>query len=63
MPAFVVPAFKAVHAENMTGVGEYAMIWNILHYPAGVVPVTEVKEGEDQVYEDGFNDMVTKMIR
>jgi len=24
------------------------MIFNLLHYPAGVVPVTLVKEGEDQ---------------
>ena len=27
---------------------DYYMIFNIVHYPAGVVPVTVVQEGEDQ---------------
>lgn len=40
-------------------------MWNVLHYPAGSVPVTEVQEGEDDptTYKDGYDDMWTKAIR
>ena len=38
---------------------DYTFIWNTLHYPAGVVPVTEVLPGEDnpEDYKDGYNDL------
>jgi len=25
---------------------EYLLIWNILHYPAGIIPITQVAEDE-----------------
>lgn len=37
-------------------------IWNAIHYPAGVVPVSVVKEGELD-YEDGINDSLTRRVR
>ena len=47
-PAFVMPPFKAENADKFgIAIGDYAMLWNIVNYPAGVLPVTEVKEGED----------------
>ena len=47
----------------MNSLLDYTTIWNALHYPSGVVPVTKVREGEDKVYEDGFNDIWTSTIR
>jgi hypothetical protein len=42
---------------------DYTSIWNILHYPAGVLPVTEVLPEEENVYSDNYNDIVTKKCR
>ena len=47
----------------MGAIYDYCLMWNMVNYPAGVVPVTSVLEGEDQVYEDGINDILTKAIR
>ena len=43
---YVSCAFKAKNAGDMGGFFDYSIIWNILHYPAGVVPVSEVHENE-----------------
>jgi len=45
---------------------EYQLIWSLLHYPAGVIPVTYVTDREAENaknYQDEFNDKVTKAIR
>ena len=42
---------------------DYLNFWSLLHYPVGVVPVTQVLNGEDQVFEDGFDDDWTKITR
>jgi len=42
---------------------DYTSIWNILHFPAGVLPVTEVLPEEENVYSDNYNDIVTKKCR
>lgn len=47
----------------MGAMGDYTFIWNSIHYPGGTVPITEVLPGEDQAYEDGYNDAWTKAIR
>ena len=39
----------------------YNFLWNILHYPCGVVPVTRVREDE-QRFEDEHNDHWTKLL-
>lgn len=41
---------------------EYAAIWNVTGFPAGVIPITEVREDE-QAYEDKFNDKTTRHMR
>jgi amidase len=42
---------------------DYTAIWNTLHFPAGVVPVTEVLPEEEKVYTDNYNDMITSKCR
>lgn len=49
-------AFRHKEQFELSFSNDYFGLWNILEYPAGVVPVTEVLEGEDKVYDDGFND-------
>lgn len=41
---------------------DYTLMWNTLHFPSGVVPVTQVLEGEE-TYEDNYNDSWTKAIK
>ena len=41
---------------------DYTLIWNVLHYPCGVLPITLVQENE-QYYEDEYNDFITKAIK
>jgi hypothetical protein len=62
-PSMAHCSFKAENAFKMSGMGDYNYIWNTLHYPGGVIPVTEVLPGEDTTYEDGYNDAWTKVIR
>lgn len=45
-PAFSVPAFPH-GASTDTLAGGYSVLYNLLGYPAGVVPVTFVREGEE----------------
>jgi hypothetical protein len=42
---------------------DYTAIWNTLHFPAGVVPVTEVLPEEEKVYTDNYNDIITSKCR
>lgn len=42
---------------------DYLCIWNVLHYPAGGLPITEVLHGEDKDYQDKYEDLNTKKIR
>ena len=41
---------------------DYALIVNILGYPAGVMPATKVREDE-QVFDDGVGDYWTDLNR
>uniref|UniRef100_A0A7S3MXJ1 Uncharacterized protein n=1 Tax=Strombidium inclinatum TaxID=197538 RepID=A0A7S3MXJ1_9SPIT len=47
-------------ADDMGIMLEYTMLFSILHYPGGVLTVTDVKEGEDD-FTDNINDGWTKM--
>lgn len=40
----------------------HTTVWNALHYPAGVVPVGVVQEGETN-FEDQYNDILTKDMK
>jgi fatty acid amide hydrolase len=37
-------------------------LWNILHYPAGIVPITHVQQDEQQ-FEDQHNDFWTDLLK
>ena len=61
-PPYHGPAFKGYNAGDLGCLFDYTMIWNVLHYPSGVVPITQVQPGEE-VYEDSYNDMWTSYIK
>jgi len=43
---------------------DYALIWNMTGFPAGAIPVTQVKESDlGDNYEDGFEDLWTDCLR
>ena len=42
MPVFFTVAFKAKNDGDMGAFMDYVALWSILHYPQGVIPVTEV---------------------
>lgn len=46
-PACSVPAFQHGASRDLSTAGAYAPLYNLLGYPAGVVPVTRVRSGED----------------
>lgn len=56
-------AFRNTEAIELGSVFQYLLIWNALHYPTGVVPVTKVLKEETNVYTDNYNDHITKTIR
>lgn len=41
---------------------DYIFIWNVLHFPAGVMPVTTVRKDE-QDYSDHHNDSWTGLLK
>lgn len=47
-PAFALPAFPHGATGALVTAGAYAVLYNVLGYPAGVVPVTRVREEEAQ---------------
>lgn len=42
MPAYHTPAFRVENAEGFILSTDYCSIFNVLKYPAGVIPVTTV---------------------
>ena len=62
-PNYVHVAFKDQNAEIMGLLYDYTFIWNLVNYPAGCVPISEVLPEEEQGYEDEYNDIITKTIR
>ena len=46
-PAFALPAVRHGATEELLLGGAYTILWNLLGYPAGVVPVTRVQSGEE----------------
>ncbi|CDW73663.1 amidase family protein [Stylonychia lemnae] len=63
MPTHPISAFKHANNAEVGGLNDYLITFSIIHYPIGVIPVTEVQEGEDLIYDDGVNDMITKNIK
>lgn len=49
-PGLGVPAFEHGSSPRFIICTIYSLIWNVLNYPSGVVPVTTIREDE-QKYE------------
>ena len=62
-PGFSTGAFKIAEIGALGFELDYYQLFNLLHMPCGLVPVTQVQSGEDDNYQDGINDAVTKGIR
>ena len=64
MPNYPHPAFKSSSVDQVGSIRDYQLLWSVLHYPAGVVPVTTVSaQDKEQAYEDGgYNDMWSRAI-
>ena len=45
-PAYATPALPHGFAKNFTLASSYSMVWNAVQFPAGVVPVTRVRDHE-----------------
>lgn len=46
-PATALPAWRHGAGQNLVLAGAYTALYNVLGYPAGVVPVTRVRAGEE----------------
>jgi len=62
MPSFPTCTFRAQHADDMGLMCDYTWLWNILSYPAGTMPITQVQDNE-QTYEDSYNDGWSRLLR
>ena len=61
-PAASLPAFTHGATRDLLTAGAYTPLYNLLGYPAGVVPVTRVQAGEDVPRADS-SDVVVKLTR
>jgi fatty acid amide hydrolase len=61
-PACALPAFTHGSARELVTAGAYAHLYNVLGYPAGVVPFTRVHQGED-LGRPPSRDLVVKAAR
>ena len=65
-PCFPHAAFKNEDAEELAFLANFYSLYNVLAYPAGTVPVTEVQIGEDNpdtFTESVPSDVITKHIK
>ena len=63
MPNYPIPAFTSANVEQVGSFRDYQIIWSLLHYPAGALPITTVQESEASYGDDGFNDMWTRALQ
>jgi fatty acid amide hydrolase len=61
-PPCALPALTHGASKDLATLGAYACLYNLLGYPAGVVPVTRVRPGED-VGRAPSRDIVEKLAR
>ena len=47
VPPYPINAFKTENVADLSGFFDYMAVFTLTHYPVGVMPVTEVLEGED----------------
>ncbi|XP_078575872.1 fatty-acid amide hydrolase 1-like [Branchiostoma floridae x Branchiostoma japonicum] len=65
-PAFAIPACKPQHAGRIISAASYTALFNLLNFPAGVVPVTTVTEEDDRLLDDwrGYgNDLIDRLFK
>ena len=62
-PTYFSCAFNSSNAGDLGGLMILTVIWNLINYPAGVVPMTKVLNDEHLSYEDKYNDSITKIIK
>ena len=56
-------AYISSYLKALGSASHFNYLANLVDAPAGVVPVTKVLKGEDQVYQDDINDNLTDIIR
>jgi fatty acid amide hydrolase len=56
-PASAVPAFPHGLSGNLVTAGAYAVLYNVLGYPTGIVPVTRVRSGEESTRKRSMDGM------
>ena len=61
-PPLALPALTHGAAYYLTTAGSYSMLYNLLGMPAGVVPLTTVRPGEDTLRRAG-RDVVDRAAR
>ncbi|XP_051802957.1 vitamin D3 hydroxylase-associated protein-like isoform X4 [Acanthochromis polyacanthus] len=62
----IAPAYNFFYCGKITTIGTYTMLYNLLNFPAGVVPVTTVtKEDEEELkhYEGIYQDVYDKFFK
>lgn len=59
----IVPhcAFRHENHIELSLILEYSIIWNVMGFPSGVMPVTTVRKDE-QKFTDSYNDAWTKAL-
>lgn len=63
-PNHPIPAFLDANVAKVGMLRDYQFVWAILHYPAGVMPITmSSQEGDLEYWADGHEDMWTRNIR
>ncbi|KAL4484607.1 hypothetical protein ABPG74_019784 [Tetrahymena malaccensis] len=62
MPCFASPALKHNTSAKIGLATSYLYIWNVLNFPAGVVPVTEVQDDEQHYNNSRIKDKMTQVI-
>lgn len=64
-PVYPHAAFRMTEANDLAFMAHYAQLANVVGYPAGVIPVTEVLAGEDkpECYADAHNDIYTRRLK
>ena len=61
MPIWPHCAVKCKNYHELGLMVEYSLMWNVTGFPAGVMPITQVKENE-QSFTDNYNDAWTKTL-
>jgi fatty acid amide hydrolase len=62
LPAGTLPAFQHTKSSDLLSSLTLTAVFNLLHFPAGTVPITRVQSHEE-IYECPFNDRLTRFAQ